>query len=113
MPTRCSDTAGEACRDVRAERGTLMQTMSNAPGRVAVSTLLVITLVVLPSLCSTALAARRHHRARSHPAAATAALGRVLVGRATWYGPGFHGRRTASGERFNRHALTLASRGLP
>jgi rare lipoprotein A len=37
----------------------------------------------------------------------------VLVGRATWYGPGFHGRRTASGERFNRHALTLASRGLP
>jgi rare lipoprotein A len=37
----------------------------------------------------------------------------VLVGRATWYGPGFHGRRTASGERFDRNALTLASRGLP
>jgi rare lipoprotein A (peptidoglycan hydrolase) len=33
--------------------------------------------------------------------------------RATWYGPGFHGRRTASGERFNQNAMTLASRHLP
>src|SRR5262245_35609541 len=90
-----------------------MQTISKAPGRVAVSTILVTTLVVLPSLASTALAARRHHRARSHPPSKAAPLGRVLVGRATWYGPGFHGRRTASGERFNRNALTLASRGLP
>ena len=32
---------------------------------------------------------------------------------ATWYGAGFHGRRTASGERFNQDARTLASRGLP
>jgi rare lipoprotein A len=32
---------------------------------------------------------------------------------ASWYGPGFHGRRTASGERFSRHRMTLAHRGLP
>jgi rare lipoprotein A len=38
---------------------------------------------------------------------------KVINTRATWYGPGFHGRRTASGERFNRHAMTLASRHLP
>lgn len=38
---------------------------------------------------------------------------RVIHTRATWYGGRFHGRRTASGERFNRHALTLASRHLP
>ncbi len=38
---------------------------------------------------------------------------KVIHTRATWYGPGFHGRRTASGERFNRHAMTLASRHLP
>jgi rare lipoprotein A len=38
---------------------------------------------------------------------------RVFKTRATWYGPGFHGRRTASGERFNQHAMTLASRHLP
>jgi rare lipoprotein A (peptidoglycan hydrolase) len=38
---------------------------------------------------------------------------RVIHTKATWYGPGFHGRRTASGERFNRYAMTLASRHLP
>lgn len=34
-------------------------------------------------------------------------------GKASWYGPGFHGRRTANGERFNTHALTAAHRSLP
>ncbi|AWN44044.1 septal ring lytic transglycosylase RlpA family protein [Methylobacterium durans] len=34
-------------------------------------------------------------------------------GVASWYGPGFHGRRTANGERFNTHALTAAHRSLP
>lgn len=38
---------------------------------------------------------------------------RVILTRASWYGPGFHGRRTASGERFNQNALTLAHRHLP
>ena len=38
---------------------------------------------------------------------------RVIHTRATWYGPGFHGRRTASGERFNQNAMTMASRHLP
>ena len=38
---------------------------------------------------------------------------RVIQTRATWYGPGFHGRRTASGERFDSRAMTLASRHLP
>jgi rare lipoprotein A len=35
------------------------------------------------------------------------------TGFASWYGPGFHGRRTASGERFNQHALTAAHKTLP
>ncbi|WP_309679924.1 septal ring lytic transglycosylase RlpA family protein [Polaromonas sp.] len=34
-------------------------------------------------------------------------------GGASWYGPGFHGRRTASGERFNMHDFTAAHRTLP
>ena len=33
-------------------------------------------------------------------------------GRASWYGPGFHGRRTANGEVFNQHALTAAHPSL-
>lgn len=34
-------------------------------------------------------------------------------GIASWYGPGFHGRRTASGVRFDMEALTAAHRSLP
>lgn len=34
-------------------------------------------------------------------------------GAASWYGPGFHGRKTASGERFNTHAMTAAHKTLP
>ena len=34
-------------------------------------------------------------------------------GVASYYGPGFHGRRTANGERFDMHAMTAAHRTLP
>jgi rare lipoprotein A len=34
-------------------------------------------------------------------------------GLASWYGPGFNGHRTASGERFNAGAFTAAHRSLP
>ena len=34
-------------------------------------------------------------------------------GNASWYGPGFHGKRTASGERYDMNALTAAHRTLP
>lgn len=37
----------------------------------------------------------------------------TFSGTASWYGPGFHGRQTASGERFNRNAMTAAHRTLP
>lgn len=39
--------------------------------------------------------------------------GIVMQGFASWYGPGFHGRRCANGERFNMHSLTAAHRTLP
>ena len=39
--------------------------------------------------------------------------GPALHGRASWYGPGLHGARTASGERFDMHDLTAAHRTLP
>ena len=35
------------------------------------------------------------------------------VGKAAWYGPGFHGKSTASGERYNQNAMTCAHRTLP
>jgi len=37
----------------------------------------------------------------------------VHTGLASWYGPGFHGNRTASGEVFNQNELTAAHRSLP
>lgn len=33
-------------------------------------------------------------------------------GVASWYGPGFQGRRTASGERFNTNSFTAAHRSF-
>lgn len=39
--------------------------------------------------------------------------GEIGRGKASWYGAGFHGKRTASGERFDMHALTAAHRTLP
>jgi rare lipoprotein A len=38
---------------------------------------------------------------------------RVETGQASWYGKAHHGRRTASGERFDMRALTAAHRTLP
>ncbi|MEB3197383.1 MAG: septal ring lytic transglycosylase RlpA family protein, partial [Candidatus Sericytochromatia bacterium] len=37
----------------------------------------------------------------------------TLTGRASWYGPGFNGRRAASGERFNQNSMTAAHKTLP
>ncbi|ODT78664.1 MAG: hypothetical protein ABS76_23075 [Pelagibacterium sp. SCN 64-44] len=34
-------------------------------------------------------------------------------GGASWYGPGFNGKRAASGEIFNENAMTAAHRTLP
>lgn len=40
-------------------------------------------------------------------------IGYVERGMASWYGPGFHGNKTANGERFDMHKLTAAHRTLP
>jgi rare lipoprotein A len=35
------------------------------------------------------------------------------TGRASWYGPGFHGKKTSSGERFDMNMMTAAHPTLP
>ncbi len=35
------------------------------------------------------------------------------TGIASWYGPGFHGKKTASGEIYNQNAMTAAHKTLP
>jgi rare lipoprotein A (peptidoglycan hydrolase) len=37
----------------------------------------------------------------------------VETGEASWYGPGFHGRKTANGERFDTYEMTAAHKTLP
>lgn len=37
----------------------------------------------------------------------------VEQGEASWYGPGFHGRKTATGQRYDPQDLTAAHRKLP
>ncbi|MBW4583379.1 MAG: septal ring lytic transglycosylase RlpA family protein [Tildeniella nuda ZEHNDER 1965/U140] len=45
--------------------------------------------------------------------AAVGSIRQRLSGLASWYGPGFHGNPSASGERFNQNAMTAAHRTLP
>jgi rare lipoprotein A len=40
-------------------------------------------------------------------------IGYVERGTASWYGPGFHGNKTANGEQYDMHKLTAAHRTLP
>lgn len=60
-----------------------------------------------------AIANKPSPKMRSNAATASNKVVGTLQGRASWYGPGFHGRRTASGERFDQYALTAAHKTLP
>jgi len=55
-------------------------------------------------------------KAVSSPASATASAGRwraSQTGIASWYGGRWHGRKTASGERYNQNSMTAAHKKLP
>lgn len=47
------------------------------------------------------------------PAHEVAPVVATIAGKASWYGPKFHGRTTASGEPFDMDRLTAAHRTLP
>jgi rare lipoprotein A len=55
----------------------------------------------------------RKPEAPATPAAPEDDDGAVESGQAGWYGKRYHGRKTASGERFDQDALTAAHRTLP
>jgi rare lipoprotein A len=70
-----------------------------APRRVA-----PLVLILVAALLAGGCAVSRPPRARP---------GAHQQGVASWYGPGFHGRATASGEAYDMHALTAAHPSLP
>lgn len=72
---------------------------------------LVAALVAALSGCSSSPQRAGHEMDRRAPVKPWA--GEFGRGRASWYGPGFQGRRTASGERFDMNELTAAHRTLP
>jgi rare lipoprotein A len=57
-----------------------------------------------------ALACSRHPdpKAYKFPPPEAPAVGTTAEGIASWYGPGFHGKTTANGEKYNQDALTAA-----
>jgi rare lipoprotein A len=78
---------------------------NNLSRATATTRLLIVTLpLFLTAACSL----------NRRPDDGTPGLGRPLEsGVASWYGPGFHGHRTASGERYNMYDLTAAHPTLP
>jgi rare lipoprotein A len=66
----------------------------------------------LPAICAAVTAVLMAGAAQAEPGS-QAAQTAFQTGKASWYGPGFHGRRTASGERFNSGEMTAAHRTLP
>ena len=72
--------------------------------RIKPSVLIATFLISSSSILSPSLAAEIPSRQSGK---------QVQSGKASWYGPGFHGRRTASGETFNTNDLTAAHRTLP
>ena len=77
-----------------------MVTRTNIDGRFSARLAALVTVSLLAAGCSLF----RHE---------APAPGSVQVGMASWYGAEFQGSRTASGERFDQHALTAASRSFP
>ena len=65
-------------------------------------------LPVFAALVSLSLGLAAVSSARGHKAPAF-----EQVGTASWYGPRFHGKKTANGEVFNQNKLTAAHRTLP
>ena len=65
-----------------------------------------LLLLMLGSL----VACSRHPNPRDYkfPPPELPTSGTVVEGIASWYGPGFDGKKTASGERFDQDALTAA-----
>ena len=88
-----------------------------SPTRFAVT--LAMSLCVLIALSTAALAQPANPRATPSANAPFPASDhkpaspKTLHAKASWYGPGFQGRETSTGQTFNPHKLTAASSKLP
>lgn len=73
------------------------------PGKRAGRSALVLAMLICLGACFSSSGGSTH---------AGTQVAHSQVGLASWYGKPFHGRTTASGERYDMHALTAAHRTL-
>lgn len=73
----------------------------------------ILALVIVSLSACTSRTATTRLPPVAPPDALQARPGAVQQGIASWYGPGFHGRRTTSGEVYDQHDLTAAHPSLP
>lgn len=78
----------------------------------AVAALVVLGLALVAGEASAPAPITRESEADTILGLPALTASEVIVGKASWYGPGFHGRPTSSGVPFNRFALTAAHRTL-
>jgi len=72
-----------------------------------------LTLITITALCSLIFVGCASKGNYSNYSKARGKAGYSRQGKASWYGPGFAGRKTANGERFNPRELTAAHKKLP
>ena len=70
-------------------------------------------LLSAPAVLAQAASAPAAEAKAAAPAAVPAATGEASEGKVAYYGRKFAGRKTASGERFNPGAMTMAHKTLP
>lgn len=101
--TRLADTTNNAAKDALQATNRMRRLISSAPPLTEIYGL----PIAVPPPITTATAPRFPTEIKLGPVKVT------LKGWASWYGPGFHGNRTAAGERYNQNAMTAAHKTLP
>ncbi|MBN2170148.1 MAG: septal ring lytic transglycosylase RlpA family protein [Candidatus Krumholzibacteriota bacterium] len=80
---------------------------------VRIATTLTVLAALLLAGCTARTPVPRAAPDRAAPRPAPRPTGETQTGIASYYAHKYHGRRTASGEIFDMHALTAAHRSLP
>lgn len=69
------------------------------------------SVLTTPAEAKSRTHSRQHHKVKASHHSRRPKNPRL--GMASWYGPKFHGKRTATGERFDMNAMTAAHNSLP
>jgi len=56
---------------------------------------------------------RKHQSKKAIKSSKHFKVGQILTGKSSWYGPKFHGKQTANGEKYDMHGMTAAHKELP